>query len=447
MKKRKISVSSKIISVLSVLSFALCLLSIKLGSELKASRQLSEINSLKVLGEFCESLDSITTSLQKSICSGTAEMLEENSKELFRQSSIAKVSLAALTDSPADAEEIYKFLSQVGDYTLYLSAALDNDGTVKKEDSESLDQLLAYSESLSRAFEEITADYNNGGVTFSQLISIISDESDYDKISFSQSFSDSQQTFSDYPTLLYDGPFSDTSLNRKSQFLPEKEVTADEAAQTAADLLGEDPSALKKEADVDSEIEMFCFSKNDMSIGITKRGGYVCYLMNPVFAGEATISAEEAIKRGLSYLSEIGYTEKMKESYYSVYDGICTVNYAYAQDDTVCYADLIKVSISLETGKIVSLDARGYLMNHRIRQLPENIISAEEAVKSLSPRLTVLSQKKAVIPLENGSEAFCLEFRCKTHLGSEVLVYTDCLTGEEKEILLLLYSDNGVLTK
>ncbi len=447
MRKRKISVSRKVISVLSALSIALCILSVKLGAELKVSRREGEINSLKVLGELCESLDSITTTLHKSICSGTADMLRENGNDLFHQSGIAKVSLAALTESPSDAEEIYKFLSQTADYTLYLSSILEKGNAISNEDLTSLHQLLEYSRKLSDAFEGISSDYNDGGVSFSQLINIISEESDYEKVSFSQSFSDARQTLSDYPTLLYDGPFADSTLNRKALFLPEKEVTSDEARLIAARLFDESPSALKEEADVMSEIDMFCFSKNEMCIGITKRGGFVCYLMNPVFAGEATISAREAITRGLSYLKEIGYDKPMKESYYSIYDGICTVNYAYEQQGVICYPDLIKVSISLETGKIVSLDARGFIMNHHERALETDILSEEQCLSQLSPGLTVIESKKAVIPLKTGKEAYCYEFRCKTSFDSEALVYVDCVTGKEQEILLLLYSDNGVLTK
>ena len=137
----------------------------------------------------------------------------------------------------------------------------------------------------------------------------------------------------------------------------------------------------------------------------------------------------------------------MTETYYSTYDGICTVNYAYEKDGVIYYADLIKVSVSLETGKAVAVDSSGYLMNHTERTCPDKALSPDECRTSVSPSLKVISVRQAVIPLETGKEAFCYEFHCKDEEGQEALIYVDMLTGQEKDIMLLLYSDDGVLTK
>ena len=45
----------------------------------------------------------------------------------------------------------------------------------------------------------------------------------------------------------------------------------------------------------------------------------------------------------------------MKESYFSTNDGICTINFAYMEDDVVCYPDLIKVNVALDTGNVCAL--------------------------------------------------------------------------------------------
>ncbi|MBQ6838322.1 MAG: germination protein YpeB, partial [Clostridia bacterium] len=65
----------------------------------------------------------------------------------------------------------------------------------------------------------------------------------------------------------------------------------------------------------------------------------------------------------------------------------------------------------------------------------------------LNSNLQVLSAKKAVIPTEWETEVFVYEYRCKAEDAQEILVYIDPVTGEEKDILILLYSDGGVLTK
>ena len=86
-------------------------------------------------------------------------------------------------------------------------------------------------------------------------------------------------------------------------------------------------------------------------------------------------------------------------------------------------------------------------MNHSKREISEEKISPEEARKTVSDDLKIISEKACLIPLDTGKEACCYEFRCKDKKGQEVLVYIDKETGEERDILLLLYADDGVLTR
>ena len=137
----------------------------------------------------------------------------------------------------------------------------------------------------------------------------------------------------------------------------------------------------------------------------------------------------------------------MESSYYSVYDGICTVNYAWKNDDVIYYSDLVKVSISLDSGALVGFDAKPYLLHHRTRSFENPTVTENEAAKKLSPVLTITEHEMAAIPLDTGKEALCHEFHCKDAEGQEVLVYIDALTGEQRDLLILLYSDGGVLTK
>ena len=225
-----------------------------------------------------------------------------------------------------------------------------------------------------------------------------------------------------------------------------QEITKQEAKKISAKYMNSTPESLREEADVNSEIELYCFSKGDISVGITKKGGKLCYMMNPKDVGGETISTKEAVNRGKKYLENIGYTS-MKESYYSVFNGVCTVNFAYAENGIIHYSDLIKVSVALDSGEVLSVDARGYLMNHTKRDIYSEKITSEEARKIIPDTLKILSENLAVIPLDTGKEAYCYEFRCKDKTGQEVLIFIDKMTGEERDILLLLYADGGVMAR
>ena len=106
-----------------------------------------------------------------------------------------------------------------------------------------------------------------------------------------------------------------------------------------------------------------------------------------------------------------------------------------------------KVGIALDTGEVVSFDATGYLMNHHQRSGLNTNASVEAAKAAVSTMLQVQSSKYAVIPTDGGKEVLTIEFLCKSEDNTDVLVYIDPTTNEEKEILLLTYSDNGILTK
>ncbi|MBQ7295041.1 MAG: germination protein YpeB [Clostridia bacterium] len=440
----------RFIRVISFLSVAVIMLSVSTAlyaSKAKKYQFANEVVYQRSMNELCESLDNISVSLQKGIYCGTKEKLLSIGNELTREAACAKMSLSQLTDEDLVSEEIYKFLSQIGAFTLSLASG-DDKLTVSANDSESLAALLEYSKALSSSVNEVVGSYGDGTVALEVSESTLSLDGKELPKSLSSSLIDAEQSLTDYPTLIYDGPFADSILNRKGGESLEglSEITKEEARQKAADIIGTPAESLRQEQDNESKVPLYCFSKGDISIGITKKGGKISYIINPASPGEETISTKEAVKRAKEYLQKHGYNS-MKESYYSVYDGICTVNFAYVNEGIIHYSDLIKVSVALDSAEVTALDAGGYLVNHCKRNIYDVKVTEEEAIEKISPALSVTGTKSAVIPLDSGKEAYCYEFHCKDKDGQEVLIYIDKKTGEEREVLLLLYADGGTLTR
>ncbi|MGN1418126.1 MAG: PepSY1/2 domain-containing protein [Acutalibacteraceae bacterium] len=436
-----------------IISFFVCL-SILLGAAAIVNgvravryRRSAVLSSERAISELCENLDNITVTLQKGLYCNSENMLEEVSSTLNRSASCAKVSLGQLTDEEMITDEVYKFLSQVGDFTSSLVRKAQNGEKLTEEERTAVKKLYNYSLSLSNGLNEIRAGYYDGTVTLEKSLSNVESTSAEDTALFSDSMHDTEQALEDYPTLIYDGPFADSRLEKNAYYIQgQKEITADEAKQAAASYLGTDKSSLRQDSDENSAIGLYCFSAGEKSIAITKKGGFLCYMTNPDYSGAAAISEEEAVRRAKQYLDKIGYKD-MKESYYSDYDGVCTVNFAHYENGVIYYADLIKVSVALDTGNIVAIDARSYITNHRDRRLEEEKISLKKAESMLADNLTVLSSSKALIPTDYGNEKLCYEFHCRDKEKQEVLVYINTQTGQEENILLLVYADGGTLTK
>lgn len=410
-------------------------------------RTMALASSQRAMSELCENLDSITVALQKGLFTSTTPFLSSLGSQLTRCSSCAKVSLGQLTTDSMVTDEIYKFLSQVGDFTASVTRNAAEDKPLDQSQRESLQKLYEYSRSLSEGLGGVRDGCYDGSVSLEKVSSLITTDSENDSTYYADSVNDAEQSLADYPTLIYDGPFADSVLERDAEMLKnENVITLSEAREKAASYLGVKATELKRDSDENSKLSMYCFSKNGKSVAVTKKGGYLGYITNPDYSAAVTINEKEAIKRAKAFLDKVGYPS-MKESYYSVYDGVCTVNFAYEKDGIIYYADLIKVSVTLDKGEIAGVDARGFLMNHRYRQEVTPVLTEKQAREKLSDTLIFMNAKMAVIPTKYGGEKLCYELHCKNKSGQEALIYIDVLTGEEEDILLLLYSDGGVLTR
>ena len=253
-----------------------------------------------------------------------------------------------------------------------------------------------------------------------------------------------------YPTLIYDGPFSDHLLTRRPRLTYGRPtVTPDAAQQAAASAARLNPGDLARADDENSNMPSYTFKAENLSIGVTKAGGLVTYLINGREIGEERLRNDAIFRFGEDYLTSLGY-EDMRATYYEKADGVCTINYAATSGNVILYTDLIKVGVALDDGSIVFYDARGYINNHRDRTLGEPAITAEEALQSVSPSLTVLSERLALIPTSGQNEVLTYEFQTRAGEGDDaqkILVYVNASTGAEEQILLLLETPEGTMTK
>lgn len=397
------------------------------------------------LNELSESLDSIETNLTKSVYSNSDQMLYEISRDLFAECDEAKNALSRLPVGQMNLSSTYKFISQAGDYATYIAQKVANNEDITDDEHKNLMTLLGYAQKLNESVSSMVSICNNGGrITASNV-----KNDDNIKVSaLKNDMTTAEEAFKDYPTLLYDGPFADAVLNRNSTLLKNADTyTKEEARDIASYALGCSTNEVNFETEEDGNIPCYVFSYGQKTIGITKPGGYIAYILYGGKINQTTITEKNAVNIAKKYLDKIGF-EDMAETYYMSSHNICVINFAYSKNNTIYYSDLIKVGVSMSDGKIVSLESQGYLTNHIERKNTNPKISVEDAKKGLSTFLKVLDTKLCVIPKDNGTEVLCHEIHCEsTDTNEEVLIYINAETGEEENILLLLYSDGGTLTK
>lgn len=428
---------SAIILVLGIFSIVQTVKANKYEREATITRQMALIS----LDEY---LNNISTNLEKTIYANTPTMLSRLSTEMWREATSAKNSLSMLPTGETSLSNTYKFLSQIGEFVMSLQRKTANGEELTQDERNQLRQLYDYCNTLNEQVRKMCYDLENGNFTFENTKSTLL-KTDDNITTINGGFDDVEQSISDLPSLIYDGPFSDHIEQGEEKFIKGLEnISKEKGLEVAKTVCGD--ADLKYSSDEDGNIPCYIYQSENCTVAITKQGGKPLYMLSSEYVGEISYKYEDALKNAISYLKKIGYSE-LKESYYFIDNGICTINFSALQNGIVLYPDLIKVSVGLENGKILSFDATGYVSNHTDRKIPDNKISLIEAQKSISNELIVIDSRVCIIPTEWKTEQFCYEFHCKTKNDQELLVYIDSVTGQEDNILILLYSDNGVLTK
>lgn len=444
-RRRKIRLTSYTLTLIAVLGIWGTTQTIKASDYAK---QIS-VSQQRTISSLASYIDTLENDLRKMQYVNTSTMASGLSLSLCKASSGAKNCLSELNAGDTQLSTINKFLSQSSDYVQSMTKRIADGDTLTDKDHEQISKLYNYAHKLSDQISYMEEVMYSGTVDFEDAVSTLgqlTDKGDL-SISYSHTVTDAEDSFADYPTLIYDGPFSDNMLNKESEMLKgEKEITAEQAKKRAAQFSSVDEASLIRQEDENGTIKAYVFYCDGTSVAVTKNGGYLMYILSDTYAGEEKKSAEEAIETARKYLEKYGFSS-LKYSYYSINDGICTINFAYTSDDVICYADLIKVGVALDSGKIVSADTTGYLMNHKKRDIPQNVISSSAAQKAISNTLTVEKSNKAFIPMNDGSEVYTYEFLCHDKDGNDVLVYINAETGKEADIKLLMYADGGILTR
>lgn len=393
--------------------------------------------------------------LAKSMVSTTNERTAITLQEAWRQAGLAQTNLGQLPISQPVLASTFKFLTQLSD----LSLSLDNQNIrgkpLSSEQYEMLKKLHDYSVSLNKSLHQLQEDLNAGRLKWGELASkgtkLFSRTKPGEMMKKIEAVG---ENFKDYPTLIYDGPFSDHMTSGEARGLTGDEIDAEEAKNKVSEFFGRDRVLEITDLGKNDhgQIKTFDFevklrdAPEDQSayISVTQKGGHVNWMINNRPVKEEKLDMDKAKAAGIRFLREKGY-DGMVDTYYLKNDNTATINYAFKQDDVTMYPDLIKLKIALDNGEVVGMEARQYLLNHTERDIPEPAVSMEEARKKVNGNMEVNSSGLAYIPTDYRKEIFCWEFKGKLD-DRDFIVYINALTGEEEDILMIVNTPNGILT-
>ena len=250
----------------------------------------------------------------------------------------------------------------------------------------------------------------------------------------------------DYPSMIYDGAFSDARHYGSPKALGEGRIDQRQAMEAARAFVGEE-RVRSVEAAPDSGGALASYgvklTLNDgvvLNAEVTRQGGKMLWMVPEHAAFEPGWTLEECAEAARDFLLDRGYGE-MEANHYQVYDGLAVINFVAVQDGVLLYPDLVKVQVRMDTGEVVGLEANNYLMNHTERTGLSPALSGEQALEKASSRLEAGQARLCVIPHREG-ERLCYEVPGR-YEGREYRVYIDAITGEEAEVLMMVDSVGG----
>lgn len=402
------------------------------------------------LSQLSDYFSSIKTTLEKSEYANTPPQQYGLASKLMVEAEGAKDALSELPVSESDSEGIQKYLTQVSDFASFSIGVLSRNEKLSNDNIEALKKLAEYADSVAPEIEELSARFGDGTESIGEIENLnsnIQKSDEKEKTAFDNSFVSISESFADYPSLIYDGPFADSVQQKEAKLTKNAQgYSVEQAQKILADFINRDYKEIDYKETRKGTLPVYVFEGDDFYGTVTVKGGYVCemYFTNYSKLNNKEYDYQSTLNNAQNFLLQ-HKIDNMQDSYYVTNNSVCTINFAYNDNGITCYGDLIKVGVSTIDGKILSYNAEGYIMNHTNRKFEADTLTMKDAQKSVSSSLNVVNNKKALIPMSNGKEILCYEFICTGNNDENVLVYINAKTGLEEQIYILLQSDGGIL--
>ena len=412
--------------------------------ENKRARRELQLNSLLTQSyyELVDHVDNLSNDLIKLMVSASPGANAQLLSRLSAQAQSAADNLAALPGGHSALEGTMGFLNQVGDMA---SALLRKTGGGLPLSSEDMRQLNSLNESCLKVMERLSQ--------VDPMALAVSDDSDYYEGSAEGDVLSEAlyggETAIEYPSLIYDGPFSDSLKGLSAKGLETlTEVDETTALQAAARALWVEPDTLTFAGVETGQIEAYLFEgqteETSFTAAITRRGGKLLWVLADRPMGEAAVDITEAERLAISAAERWGFG-RLRVSWSQRADGMATISLIPTWGEASVYPDMVKIKVALDTGEILSMDASAYWMNHVRRSFVPVTVTRMEAANLVSPQLTVDTLQLAVIPTEGGGEKLCWEVDAR-FADARFFIYLDGQTGQELKIFRVVQTEEGIMT-
>lgn len=427
-----------------VLLATIILLSVFLGISKYQENLLmnkSELTYENAYYTLTDSLLNIENNLSKLRVTRSDTLLNQMLVEIAMNSQTAVANLTILSYSGYDMSTIIKYCNQVGDYSKYLAHKIIMGQELSDEDYDTLEDLYEITYSVGKKLNGVKDSLMQGNTIAMGIEEL------------NQYFVDIASGLVDgtikYPSLIYDGAFSDSLLDREPKALQGEDISSDNLNDRIKEILCDyEVSSIEFIGQSDSGFVSYMYqvTLSDGSIAsvqLAQKGGTLVMWDKSFDSQEPTLTVDEGVELANQYMAKLGY-ENMKGVYACVTDSVLYVNMCYVQDDVIYYPDMVKIKVSLDDGSIVGFEGLNYIYNHTDRETSTPEMTEGEVRNMDFGGLNITSVRLAVIPMDDGSEALTYEVYGEMD-NFAFYIFIDASTGDALKVLQVIDSDEGQL--
>lgn len=414
------------------------LLAIFVSSSNTYKTQLENVYQ-KSLYELVNNVNSLELNISKLVATTNDKTQSTILNDVYQICGLANNNISSLPISNNKIDNITSFINRLGGYSYSLLLKLDSDEQINITDFENIESL--HKQSLILLYDLNTFVNNVSGSIVDSI-----DFSNENLSEFGGDIINVESENSQVPSLIYDGPFSDSVLNKEVLGLVGSEISQNEAYDILRNYFGEEYE-IRHISNTDGKFATYNFRVSSDSKylypQIAKTGGLLLNMSSYGTGGEHSLSKEEAIVKGKEFLSSFGF-ENMENVWSTNNGNIAYINFAPIINGVIYYPDLVKVKVDLAFGEVIGIDATNYAYNHTMRDEFSYGLSIEECEEFLSPILEVVQKNIALIPNQFVGESISYEYIC-TWSEYVYYIYLDVNTGKELNIMRLISTTSGDL--
>ncbi len=418
-------------------------LGISHGNEMNYKNQLENVYKNNFY-DLLDSVNNLENKVAKIINSSPSSTTYQRKTllEASRNASEAEISVSYLPFSYNEIEETQKMVNQISGYTSTLAEKLATGGTLSQEDIDTLENIHYNLLQLQNQLNEFERKLGEG-------YSIVDESRDFDTDinGFTKTLSQMKNNDVQYPTMIYDGPFSDSVTNAVVKGLKGDHISKDTGAEVVQKNF-KTTATMDYEGETKGRFETYNYRATNaddemLYVQVTQIGGHILTVSGAGRDGEQSVDMAKAKEIALEFASQNGI-KNGKVVWSDQIGGDVYLNIAPTSDGIILYPDLVKVKINLASGTVVGYDATTYFTNHVARTLSKGSLTESTAVGKVPSTFEIVQSRYVLSPLDYNREVVCVEVEATKDDGTYYF-YFNVQNGDLENVLKVIKTDNGNL--